>query len=73
MKRTMFAAHENDVRKSVWFLVQDDAGALSVEQNAEYPDGTAATRTISINEFMTESGPPPRALQAIIDRMFDGG
>ena len=73
MKRTMFASHENDVRKSVWFFVQDDAGALLVEQNAEYADGTATTRTVPINEFMAEGGPPTRALQAIIDRMFDGG
>ena len=69
----MFAFHENDVRKSVWFLVQDDTRALLVEQNAEYADGTAATRSVPINEFMAESGPPPRALQAIIDRMFYGG
>lgn len=72
MKRMMFATHENAVRKSAWFLVQDDAGALLVEQNAEYPDGTVATRTVAINEFMTEGGPPPQALQAIINTMFDG-
>jgi hypothetical protein len=71
MKRTMFKAHNNDLRKSEWFLVQDDAGALLVEQNAVYRDGTMASRLVPISEFMGEGGPPPKALQALIDRMFD--
>ena len=54
MKRTMFKAHDNDLRKSEWFLVQDDAGALLVEQNAVYRDGTMASRLVPISEFMGE-------------------
>jgi hypothetical protein len=71
MKRKMFAAHDNDVRKSEWFLVQDDLGALLVEQNAVYPDGTIASRLVPINEFMGESAPPSQVLQILIDRLFD--
>jgi hypothetical protein len=71
MKRKMFAAYDNELRKSEWFLVQDDIGALLVEQNAVYRDGTIASRLVPINEFMGESSPPSRALQTLIDRLFD--
>lgn len=61
----------NEVRDSLWKLIQDDDGALFVEQKADYPDGTHRERVVPINEFMKESGPPPRWLQQFIDRMFD--
>jgi hypothetical protein len=61
----------NEVRDSLWTLIQDDDGALHVEQKADYPDGTHRERVVPINEFMMETGPPPRWLQKFIDRMFD--
>ena len=61
----------NHVRDSLWTLIQNDDGTLHVEQKADYPDGDHRERTVPINDFMKESGPPPRWLQELIDRMFD--
>ena len=70
MKRKVFAEATNEVRKSLWVLVQSDDRTLHVEQNAQYRDGARHQRTVSINDFMLESGPPPRALQALLDKLF---
>ena len=70
MKKTLIASHANELRDSRWSLVQNDDGTLHVEQEAEYADGDRKKRTVAINEFMLEAGPPPRALQKLIDRMF---
>ena len=71
MKTVLFKSHTGEVRTSRWHLVQNDDGTLHVEQEAEYRDGDRKRRVVPINEFMQEGGPPPRALQKLIDRMFD--
>jgi hypothetical protein len=71
MKIVLFASHSGEVRTSWWHLVQKDDGTLHVEQVAEYRDGDHKRRVVPINEFMQEGGPPPRALQKLIDRMFE--
>lgn len=60
MKRRTIANVTNETRKSCWTLVQDDDGALYVEQEAEYPDGDQQKRLVPLNEFMLESGPAVR-------------
>ena len=71
MKKRVFAEHTDETRDSRWTLIQQDDGTLHVEQEAKYPDGNQKRRTVSINEFMLESGPLPRWLQKVIDRMFE--
>ena len=71
MKRRIIVEHVNEVRTSRWDLIQQDDGTLHVEQHATDADGTKHRRIVPINDFMHEGGPPPRALQARIDRMFD--
>jgi hypothetical protein len=70
MKRTVFAEATNEDRNSCWALVQHDNRTLHVEQEAQYSDGSRRQRTVPINDFMLEGGPPPRALQALLDRLF---
>jgi hypothetical protein len=71
MKTVLFASHTGEVRTSRWRLIQNDDGTLHIEQEAEYRDGDRKRRVVPINQFMQEGGPPPRALQKLIDRMFD--
>ena len=71
MKRRTIASITNETRTSCWTLIQNEDGTLEVEQEADYPDGAHRKRVVPINEFMLEGGPPPRVLQALIDRMFD--
>jgi hypothetical protein len=73
MKRKIITNHTNDVRDSCWTLIQNDDGALHVEQEVEYRDGQRRKRVVPINDFMRENGPPPRALQSLVDRMFNDG
>ena len=47
-----------------------DDGTLHVEQRVQYANGDKDQRIVPINDFMRESGPPPRALQTIINGMF---
>ena len=69
MQKRVIATHTNEVRESCWTLIQMDDGTLHVEQRARYADGDQKQRIVSINDFMRESGPPPRALQPIILRV----
>ena len=71
MKSKVVSHHVNAVRDSRWTLIQEDDGTLHVEQQASYSDGAQHRRVAPINDFMREVGPPPRALQTLIDRMFD--
>jgi hypothetical protein len=70
MKTKIFAFHANEVRDSCWILVQNEDGTLFVEQVAKYADETKHRRLVTINDFLQEGGPPPRVLQALVDRMF---
>jgi hypothetical protein len=71
MRTKVFAARDNEVRDSSWTLVQHDDRSLHVEQEATYhADGQARKRSVPINDFLRENGPPPLALQALVDRMF---
>jgi hypothetical protein len=67
----MFAHHADEVRESWWRLIQAEDGALYVDQEATYRDGEHKQRTVQINDFLRENGPPPRVLQTLIDRMFE--
>ena len=69
-RRRTLATHENHVRTSCWTLIQNSDRTLHVEQQAQYPGKDEKVRTVSINEFMREDGPPPRLLQKFIDRLF---
>jgi hypothetical protein len=71
LKTKIFADHSDSVRFSRWSLIQQDDGTLHVEQEAKYADGNTKRRLLPMNQFMLENGPPPRALQKLIDRMFD--
>ena len=70
MRTRVIATHTNEVRESCWTLIQMDDGTLHVERRAQYADGDQRQRVVPIDDFMREDGPPPRALQAIINRMF---
>jgi len=71
MRKRIFAEHTNEIRDSRWTLIQRDDGTLHVEHEAKYLDGDQKRRTVPINEFLLEGGPPPRVLQKVIDRMFE--
>jgi hypothetical protein len=74
MRTKVIATHSNEVRDSRWTLVQHDDGSLHVAQEAKYhSDDKVLTRSVPINDFLRENGPPPRHLQKLIDRMFDDG
>ncbi len=71
MRTKVIVNHANEARESCWTLIQEDDRSLHVQQRAIYPDGVRHERTVPINDFMRENGPPPRALQILIERMFD--
>jgi hypothetical protein len=71
MKIKVIATRSNELRDSCWRLLQLDDGTLHVEQEAEYRNGERKKRIVPINDFMRESGPPPRWLPKLVDRMFD--
>jgi len=73
MKTKLVAHVANETRASCWTLIQHDDGTLHVEQKAEYAEGEKRQRSVSINDFLKESGPPVRCLQTLIDRMFSDG
>jgi len=70
MKKKVFAEATTIERTSHWTLVQNDDRTLYVKQEAEFSDGARKQRTVSINDFMMEGGPPPRELQKLLDALF---
>jgi hypothetical protein len=72
MRTKVIVNHANETRTSCWTLIQDDDRSLHVHQSATYAGGRRHERTVPINDFLRENGPPPEALQTLIDRMFEG-
>lgn len=69
-RSTLFYAHESSQRDAVWFLEQDDDGALHVKyENDMHPKDEWR---MPINEFLSKGGMAShRALMQLVDRMFE--
>ena len=69
-KTAVITHHTSTQRDSWWYLIQDDDGTLYVEHVDDLNPNHELTRW-TINEFICTADRPGRALQKLIDRMFE--